>query len=331
MRRSTPARSSGVCSYHRLDFDLVVVHTPPDDMQRAREPLQTAFGTLPVAKLGILDRLPAELVSMVLRHYIRSFFAFRQVNRRARVLATELWQYKLVSQHGLEGLRALLRAELAHRFTIDDLYRPLITDRCSTCGGFGGLLFLLTAERCCVKCLQSSAHYRVIPPSTFAKLANISPGRLKRLSGAGLRTVRGIYNMMKRPPRRPMHLISEGKTVQTLLDLGVMGEDQMQNLRDWSEQTDQRFMAATAYGSYNLENGILERGVSCKGCQIRLEHHYDDLDARDNCFSAQDFLPHDSYNVVYVQKAAVDISSHHVHLGRLIGARDTHDDSRAVF
>ncbi|KUI57672.1 hypothetical protein VP1G_04950 [Cytospora mali] len=102
-------------------------------MQPVQASLQTAFETLSTAELGILDHLPAELMSTVLRKLdIRSFFRFRQVNRRARVLSTELWEYKLVSKHGLEGLRGVLRAELSHCFTIDDLYRALITDKCST-------------------------------------------------------------------------------------------------------------------------------------------------------------------------------------------------------
>jgi hypothetical protein len=128
-----------VCSYHRRDFDLVVVRSRPHDMQLVQGSLQAAFETLPTAGLGILGRLPAELMSMVLRELdILSFFYFRQVNRRARVLSTGLWEYELVSKHGLEGLRGLLRAELAHCFTISDLYRSLITDKCSTCGGFKG-------------------------------------------------------------------------------------------------------------------------------------------------------------------------------------------------
>ncbi|KAH6706218.1 hypothetical protein BKA61DRAFT_616074 [Leptodontidium sp. MPI-SDFR-AT-0119] len=55
-------------------------------MQSAQASLQAAFETLPTAELGTLDRLPAELMSMVLRRLdIRSFFHFRQVNQRARV------------------------------------------------------------------------------------------------------------------------------------------------------------------------------------------------------------------------------------------------------
>lgn len=282
-----------VCSYHRRDFDLVVVRSRPHDMQSAQASLQAAFETLPTAELGTLDRLPAELILMVLRKLdIRCVFHFRQVNRRARLLSTGLREYALVSQHGLEGLRGLLRAELAHCFVIDDLYRSLVTDKCSTCGAFGGLLFLFTAERCCFDCLQSSAHYRVLSPSAFTKLLHISPSRLKRLSGLSLRTVPGIYNMMETPAKRPDHLIFEEKATQMLLAFGVIKEDAARNSRSRKEKSDQRFMVATAYPCYSVENAKIERGVSCKGCQVRLELLHGDSDDRDRTFSTQGFLSH---------------------------------------
>jgi hypothetical protein len=282
-----------VCSYHRRDFDLVVVRSRPHEMQPVQAALRAAFETLPTAELGILGRLPVELISMVIRELdIRSFFHFRQVNRRARVLATGLWEYELVSKHGLEGLRGLLRAELADYFTISDLYRPLLADKCSTCGAFGGLLFLFTAERCCFACLQSSANYRVLPPSTFAKLAHISPSRLKRLAGPTLRTAPGIYNMMETPTKRPNYLIFEEKAIQTLVAHRAIGEDAIRNLRSRTEQSNQRSMVATAYPCYSLETLKLERGVSCKGCQVRLELLRVESDDRDRTFSTQGFLSH---------------------------------------
>jgi hypothetical protein len=236
-----------------------------------------------------------ELIFLVLRSLdIQSVFHFRQINRRARVLSNGLSEYQLVSKHGLEGLRDLLRAGFARCFTIIDLYRPLVTDKCSTCGGFGGLLFLFTAERCCLYCLQSSAHYRVLPPSAFAKLARISPSRLLHLSRPALQTVPGTYNTMDTPARRPKYLILEEKATQMLLAAKAISQDTTQNLRIRREQPEQRLMAATAYSWYSLKNAKLERCVSCKGCQVRLEFSRGGSDwlARDRTFSTEGFLSH---------------------------------------
>ncbi|KAI0902865.1 hypothetical protein F4823DRAFT_637600 [Ustulina deusta] len=269
-----------VCSYHRRDFDLVVIRSRPHEMQRVQASLQSAFKTLPTANMRILDCLPLELMTLVLHKLdLRSFFSFRQVNRQSRIISTGLWEYKLVSQHGLEGLRGLLRAQLAPYFTISDLYRSLTTDKCSTCGAFGGHLFLFTAERCCFDCLLSSPHY------------------LNRLLGIKLRTVPGIYNMLERLVKRPTYLIFEKKATQILLTTKAIGESAVYNLGSRKEQENQRFMTATAYPHYSLEDAKLERGVSCKGCQIRHQLLHDVIITQDRGFSTRGFLSHFSHCV----------------------------------
>ncbi|KAI0012569.1 hypothetical protein F4779DRAFT_625881 [Xylariaceae sp. FL0662B] len=287
-----------VCSYHRRDFDFVLVRSRPHEMQVAQGSPQTAFRTPPASGLGILDRLPAELMSVVLHNLdLLSYFRFRQVNRRARVLSTALWEYQLVAKHGLEGLRGLLRAKIAHNFTIMDLYCPLITSSCMLCGAFGGFLFLLTVTRCCFACIQTSTKLRVLCTSTFAKLARMSTSRLHRLLESKLRTVPGIYSMEERPARRPKYLIAEKQAIATLTSLGVLHQDSVQAIARRSEQIQQRFMASTAFPWYDLGRATIERGVSCKGCQVRVETLYGDYEDRDRVFSTTDYLTHFTYCV----------------------------------
>lgn len=291
---SSPDAIVRVCSYHRRDFDLVVVRSRPHDMEPVQASLQAPFETSPAGKLSNLERLPTELMWMVLRELdVRSLFDLRQASRQTRILATGLLEYGLVSKHGLEGLRGVLRAGLARYFTISDLYQALITSKCSTCDDFGGLLYLLTLERCCFSCLQSADHYRVLPPSAFAKMAHISPNRIKRSSVRILRTVPGIYNMMETPARRPKHLLSEDMAAQVLFANKNITEDVIRNLDSRKEQADQRFMAATAFPWYDTKEDNLERGVCCKGCHVRLER----LRGRYNgnrwqVFSTRSFLSH---------------------------------------
>ncbi|KAI1828314.1 hypothetical protein F4861DRAFT_177862 [Xylaria intraflava] len=282
-----------VCSYHRRDFDLVVIRSRPHKMQQVQASLESAFETSPTADLGILGRLPPELMWLTLHELdIRSFFRFRQVNRQARIIATGLREYSLVSRYGLEGLRGLLRAELAPYFTISDLYRPLVTDKCVTCGAFGGHLFLFTVERCCFNCLLSSTHYRVLAVSFFAKFARLSLPRLIRLTGPVLRTVPGIYNMLERPARRPKYIIFGSQAVQTLLASEVIHERTAHRLRTRWTPRDYRFMTATAYPYYSVKDAKLERGVSCKGCQIQNPSPHDVVITYDRVFSTRGFLSH---------------------------------------
>jgi len=79
-----------------------------------------------------------------------------------------------------------------------------------------------------------------------------------------------------------------------LLTAKVINQNAFRNLRIRREQPGQRLTAATAYPFYSLENAKLERGISCKGCQVRLELLRGDSHwlARDRIFSTQGFLSH---------------------------------------
>lgn len=292
-----------VCSYHRRDFDLVVVRSRPHSMQLVQASLETAFDmtSTPTAAgldqgvISWLDHLPAELVCMILRELdVRSLFYLRHVNRRARALVTNgLWEYKLVAKYGLEGLRGLLRSGLAQKFTIDDLYQPLVTDACSVCGGFGTFLFLPAAERCCFACLQSSDRYRVVPPYVLVNLARLPVAQLGRLSIPTLRTVPGLYDMLgTNPAKRPAYLIFEEEATRTLLSSRAIGQEVVQALSLRKQRPCHRFMAATAYPYYDLRTATIDRGVSCKGCAVRLERKLEDWDDRDQIFSKRGFLSH---------------------------------------
>jgi hypothetical protein len=231
-------------------------------------------------------------MSMVLRTLdLVSYFRFRQVDHRARAMSTALWEYQLVAQHGLEGLRSLLRTGLGSSFTIMDLYRALVSSDCLLCGAFGGFLFLPSATRCCFACVQNSPSLRVVCPTTFAKMTRIS-AKQRRLLGSPLRTVPGLYSMEQKRAKRPRYLIAEKQAIETLTSLNILRQESVLALERRSEQENQRFMASTAFPWYDLDTASVERGVSCKGCQVRLEASSRDYDARDRVFSEKGFSAH---------------------------------------
>ncbi|KAL2756824.1 hypothetical protein ACRALDRAFT_2018492 [Sodiomyces alcalophilus JCM 7366] len=282
-----------VCSYHRRDFDLVVIRSRPHEMQPVLASITTASKTKPQARFSWLASLPPELMSMVILQLdVRSVFRFRQVNSLARSIITDIREYRLVAKHGLEGLRGLLRAGLAQCHLLRDLYRALLEQSCASCGLFGCLLFLFTLERCCFSCLQSSERYHVIAQSTFSSLAKISRTRLSRFPGLSLRTVPGIYHMLEVPARRPKYLVSEFKATPVLLASDMIGDDTARKLKLRQGQSAHRFMAATAFPYYSLDSAKVDHGVSCKGCQIRFDRLRDDPTDRDRCFSQEGFLTH---------------------------------------
>lgn len=282
-----------VCSYHRRDFDLVVVRSRPHETQPVLASIATAPEAKPQAHLGSLASLPPELISMVvLQLDVRSVFRFRQVNSAARSVVTGTREYRLLAEHGLEGLRGVLRAGLGQLHLLRDLYGALLERSCASCGSFGCLLFLFTLERCCFTCLQSSERYHVLPKHALCHIAGISPAKLERFPGLSLRTVPGVYNMMEMPIRRPHELVSGPAGSSALLASGMISTSAARRLQRRIGQYGYRFMSATAFPSYSPDSGEVDHGVSCKGCHVRFDRLADDPTERDRCFSREGFLAH---------------------------------------
>ncbi|KAH7375670.1 hypothetical protein B0T11DRAFT_270751 [Plectosphaerella cucumerina] len=207
---------------------------------------------------------------MILRHMnIRTFFRFRQVNLRARELSAAIKEYKTIAKYALGAVRALLRTKRA-RVTLNDLYQELQSDRCKSCHGFGGLLFLFTAQRCCFNCLLNSRKYHVMGLDAFCETANVTQEVLCQYPT--LRTVPGEYD--KETPlllRRPDRLVLVGTTTKSLVKAGVIDKSTRQKLARRKSPKEYRAMTATPFPSYDPNTDKLDRGVCCDGCRFRLE------------------------------------------------------------
>ncbi|KFX88233.1 hypothetical protein O988_09100 [Pseudogymnoascus sp. VKM F-3808] len=300
-----------VCSYHRKDFEEVMVHSRPGVTELVQNSLQTAFDISPATALDGFNSLPEELMEMILENVdIFTYFRLRQVDRFTRIRLTARQEYQLVAKHGLEGLRGLLRSGCASSFHIMDLYRALTTDRCAICREYGGFLFLLTVTRCCFNCLQSSPRLRVISTSDFAKTAGISKSKLSKSYGSTLRTVSGQYSTKSRrdlqvlwsapgrdraPRRRPKKLILEANAVEALESQAILKKNPISGLLGRAEEPNQRFMACVPFPSYDTSTGKTEHGVSCKGCQTMFEYGVGTFRCRNTEFSSVDFLFHFSH------------------------------------
>lgn len=285
-----------VCSYHRHDFAITLIRTRPHEMEVVQASLQAAFKTLPASEPSILDRLPLEIAGMVLHNLdILSYFRFRQVNHQARILSTQLREYELVAKHGLEGLRSLLRTNLAHAFTIVDLYQALISPICNFCRGFGTFLFLPTVQRCCFDCIGEAPDLRVLSPTVVEKKAEVvDTDQLHRLLGLKLRTVPGLYNIEESPHeiKRPQYLVTKKKAMEALTSLGVLYLDVKFDWRGRPDSVDHQPMAITAFPWYNLGGSSAEHGINCKGCQVRYETGEVGRRDLDRVYSTTGFIEH---------------------------------------
>lgn len=285
-----------VATYHRRDFDLVVIRSPLREHAPVLPFIAQPFPTAPTSNPGTLGRLPAELMTAICLFLdIQSCFQFRQVSRWARILVSGLPEYRHVAHHALEALRAVLRTGLAPHFNFGALYRLLCSTECQQCGSFGGFLFLPTAARCCFQCLEHSPQLGLSSLSHVAGASGISPARLCRLVPV-LRTISGFYGMQERQKR--LHLVPNIVTREALKGLGIApGKLRAAVPQSVHPAIDvvQRFMAATVFPSLDRASGQVEHGISCKGCQVAVEGDNPEeeaYDRRDLAYSRRGFLGH---------------------------------------
>ncbi|KAK8097413.1 hypothetical protein PG984_016552 [Apiospora sp. TS-2023a] len=257
---------------------LVQLSSSPEDSEETKaiqDLLRTAFSNNPpTASLGDLDRLPHEIVAMVLPHLdVLSYFRFRHLNRLASQLCTEfVKEYQVVITHGLGALRGLLRGNLDHRCTIWDLYCVMTTRDCELCGAFGGFIYLPSALRCCYPCVWGATdELLVLRRATFCQEAGVSLTEAEHiLVGSTLRTVPGPYDKSSRWDNpiydRPEYLISAKEALEKLAAREMIRQPiSLSKLASDHRESATQFMASTALPWYNPRTSKADAGVCCEG------------------------------------------------------------------
>jgi hypothetical protein len=114
----------------------------------------------PRSTLGALDKLPLELLNIVLVQLgIGSLTDFRRVNRQARRVIDSIPQYREIIQHAPATIRGILSIETGDWISCQNLYAKLCTAECDGCGDFGGYLYLITCRRVCFLCFTEKTAY----------------------------------------------------------------------------------------------------------------------------------------------------------------------------
>lgn len=107
--------------------------------------------------LGRLDRLPTELLCEVfLSLDVCSLLEFRRVNQQAKTIVDEYPPFRYIFT--FPKLLGAVEALQYRSYTIDALLHCVFDERCSSCGHFEDLIYLVTPERLCYRCwLQDSS------------------------------------------------------------------------------------------------------------------------------------------------------------------------------
>ena len=116
-----------------------------------------------LSSLGLLDCLPAEILSLVLGMLdTQSVPRFACASFKGAMLVRSHLQYQELRQHASQALAALAMTGTACLHSVRRLHAALRSDRCALCPDFGSFLFLPTGKRCCGPCLQFSPHCQMI-------------------------------------------------------------------------------------------------------------------------------------------------------------------------
>lgn len=153
------------------------------------------------SSLGVLDRLPPELLYQVLDYLdLLSLVQIISLSVRGRNIVLSLASYQGLIKYALSAVAILRKTRLISIHTLSDLYATLKSERCATCQKYGAYLFLPTCKRCCWECLRLNPACRVIPRARARKAFALSPKQVHTLPL--LHSIPGHYGIARKEVRR---------------------------------------------------------------------------------------------------------------------------------
>ncbi|PSK46043.1 hypothetical protein B9Z65_5011 [Elsinoe australis] len=135
------------------------------------------------SSLGDLDRLPFEIVELVVQHMDGStLFAFRKVNRRAFSLVDYQTCVLNLCEEVSTIMAAVFDTGMKGKYTAAEACELLENDRCSSCHqSFGPWVFLPTMKRACYRCIHTKKDFRLVKPKTAQKMFDLTDEDLDKI------------------------------------------------------------------------------------------------------------------------------------------------------
>lgn len=248
-------------------------HVPKYRMTRLRRQIhQPSFGNL--------AKLPNELLCMVFRHLTcGDLEALHSCSTGGRITVLAFPPYHTLLTHAPTILAILKETRLARSFTITQIYETFTSTLCTTCGQFGGYVFLPSFTRCCVPCAETELKF--LPISRDG--ARIEFGvKGKRIFDTlpHLSSIDGYYSTFSGEIKyytQRLNLYSRElvEKFRNPKHLPFMDRHSQRYIGDHSIKTHQRYMALTPLPCFIPKSASMEQGVYCAGCDIRAQEHAD--------------------------------------------------------
>ncbi|KDB24272.1 hypothetical protein H109_03849, partial [Trichophyton interdigitale MR816] len=156
------------------------------------------------SSLGVLDRLPLEILYQVLHLLdLWSLFCLSRTSRQGRVIESLLPPYRDLIKYVPDTLMVLRKSNLLRYYSADRLYAVLRSKACVSCGEFGTFLFLPTGERCCHICVAENQSFWVVSLSTARGVYGLTMRDLNKLPM--MKAIPGTYKHQEvKEYQRPM-------------------------------------------------------------------------------------------------------------------------------
>ena len=304
-----------VLAYHRRDKDRKVISFRSIEHDHVKniigEPFQPrvkiCFPT--PASLGRLEILPAELVLSVVDNLdIKSLFKLSHVNCRARMLVRGLSKWRAIATYALDALLALFRTGMAKHTTLAQLYRPLTEKWCTSCGEYGGFLFILTSTRYCLNCILDPVLFPVVTLNSVARGYKI-PLKLLRGKVPAVKTIPGYYGTYELANMQRGTYVSFQHALEALEQMNGPESPDVEgfienvyttlHLAPFGSEPKDKCRTTTIIPTYDPATDTAYWGLSCKGCAAagmkklgRVRPTADLPDEIDKIYSREEFLGH---------------------------------------
>lgn len=278
---------------------MITISDPPEPMKA--EPQDRA------SSLGILDKLPVELLHEVLWSLdLQSLTRLSRVSAQGKNILLSFPAYQDLLNHAPHALAALGLTGLLRLHSASALITALRTERCATCPEYGVYLFLPTCERCCWQCLRSYTTRRVITLTAAARTFALSLKMVEQLPamfsipgtyGVACKAFTACYKLVSVSAARELALSVYGskknltevvarrkpssqtayaaKDLQAALVDSTACLDPLMVPDQGNRGVDRYFGMATIPFPSHTTPDVAEHGLWCKGCEWTYERYKD--------------------------------------------------------
>ncbi|TGJ81519.1 hypothetical protein E0Z10_g7244 [Xylaria hypoxylon] len=205
---------------YRPDFSTMIEITEPP-----KPPIPILADR--VSSLGMLDRFPPEIISILLCMLdMQSLACFAGVSFLGNISVQSQRAYQELVTFAGPALWALGKVGLIGVHSVADLHAALRTEDCAACAQYGAFLFLLNCERCCWQCLYYNPLFRVVTQKDAGEYFGLSEQHVQCLPT--LHVIPGQYGLPGNYPPKCRGLVVV--SVKAARNLGLMVQGSTQNL-----------------------------------------------------------------------------------------------------